>query len=86
MLRKTTETQTIREQMLRKNPEKNYMRTGAPAKNQRIRYKHSVRRQVLQIKTVAGHCENIQYENKGLSKTNPTEIDEYLQYWFICIQ
>jgi hypothetical protein len=55
------------------------MRTGAPAKNQRIRYKHLVRRQVLQIKTVAGYYANFQYENKGLRK-KPTEIDEYLQY------
>jgi hypothetical protein len=65
------------------------MRTGAPVKNQRKRSKHSVRRQVLQIKTVAGHYANFQYENKGLSKKqkekNSTEIDENLQYWFICM-
>jgi hypothetical protein len=47
------------------------MRTGAPAKNQLIRYKHSVRRQVLQIKTVAGHYANFQYEKQGLKQNKP---------------
>jgi hypothetical protein len=55
--------------MLRKNPEKKpYENRGPGKKTQRKRYKYSVRRQVHQKKTTAGHCENFQYENKGLSK------------------
>ena len=63
------------------------MIAGTPARNQRKWYKHLVRRQVLQIKTVAGHCASLQYENKGLSKNEqqPTEIDDNFQYWFICM-
>jgi hypothetical protein len=37
-------------------------------KTQRKRYKQSVTRQVLQIKTTARHCAQFQYENKGLNK------------------
>jgi hypothetical protein len=55
--------------MLRKKPEKKPYENRCPEKKtQRKRYKYSVRRQVHQIKTTAGHCENFQYENKGLSK------------------
>jgi diphthamide synthase subunit DPH2 len=52
-----------------KNPrKKNIWEQVLRPNNQRKRYKHSVRRKVLQIKTVAGHYANFQYENKSLSK------------------
>jgi hypothetical protein len=77
--------------MLRKNPEKKPYENRCPEKKtQRKRYKYSVRRQVHQIKTTAGHCENFQYENKGLSKkkknkTKNSEVDGNFQYCFICM-
>ena len=57
-----------------KNPEKNYMRTDDPIKKtQHKQYKHSIRREVLQIKTTARDCANFQYENKGLKKQTTTK-------------
>ena len=68
---KNPRKKNIREQQMhRKNPEqKLYKNRCSDKKTQRKRYKHSVRRQVLQIKTVAGHYANFQYENKSLSKS-----------------
>ena len=74
-----------------KKPRKKYMRTDDPIKKtQRKRYKHSIRRQVLQIKTTARDCANVQYENKGLNKNKqqkkkPSEVDDNFQLWFMCM-
>ena len=51
-----------------KNPATKLQENRCSEKTQRKRNKHSVRRQVLQIKTIARHCANFQYEKKGLNK------------------
>ena len=56
-----------------KNPEKKlYENRCSEKKTQHKQYKHSIRREVLQIKTTARDCANFQYENKGLKKQTTT--------------
>jgi hypothetical protein len=84
MLRKTQKKNYMRidapkkkiiwEQMFRKkNRKKLYENRWSDKKIQHKQYKHSIRREVLQIKTTARDCANFQCENKGLKKQTTTK-------------